>query len=313
MKRTKSKFPLIFTGICIVLIILILTFFILQTTQTPHQTDTDQIDNNKIIVQNNIPTHKKLDQSDGTITIENDKQITEKEVFPKEQLPLQKKPTTTVNKETIIKTDLTADMAMNNLDDFFLYLDQQEYIQLLNLPQNSRNTFSTLVQKLIDNPPVVSGEADDLFTLLKNTAHFFRVLGENNIILLKEIFVHEADKIEILAQDLFIVLNFTEELSLHYNITTTETALYEYSSFLMNTMGGRLYLFRRDMEIRMLVSYYSILFVEQAEQKGLNNHGLDVKPFVTTLIKEIENHGQKLLMRDTYLERLYEIDQRTNR
>ncbi len=38
-----------------------------------------------------------------------------------------------------------------------------------------------LLQKLLDNPPVVIGETDDLFTLFQNTAHFFRILGKENI------------------------------------------------------------------------------------------------------------------------------------
>lgn len=202
--------------------------------------------------------------------------------------------------------------AINNLNNFFTYLDQQEYVIALNLPNNTKVTFSNLVQKLVDDPPVISGESDDLFTLLKNTAHFFRIMGGDNISLLKEIFIREGKKIENLAADLYVVLNHQEKLKEFYNIELQENTLYEYSSFLMNTMGGRLYMFRRDLELRMIVSYYSLLFVEQAELDGLNRHGIDILPFVTALVNEIENHGQRLLNRDIYLNNLYSIEERLN-
>lgn len=311
MKRNKNKLPFILAGIGFILALLVLIYFINKPFSEKTQSTPKPTTQEKIVIQNqdNSQIDKNTNQSDIF-----------KKTYPVSEIAENTPIENVINEKDVYETkELTADqdsrldIAIRNLDIFFIYLDEQNYYQNLNLPMNSRDTFSSLVQKLIDNPPVTSGEADDLFTLLKNTAHFFRVLGESNIVLLKHIFTHEADKIESLSEDLFIVLNYPDMLFKHYNIKITDTALYEYSSFLMNTMGGRLYMFRRDMEIRMVVSYYSILFVEKAEEKGLNNHGLDVIPFVTSLIKEVENHGQKLLMRDTYLERLYEIDQRTNR
>ncbi len=207
--------------------------------------------------------------------------------------------------------DLT-EQSVKNLNDFFHYLDQQDYIQSLDLADDTKTTFSTLLIKLVNDPPVIIGESEDLFTLLKNTAHFFRVLGDSNLTLLKQIIINENDKLEILARDLFIILNDSKAMQRNFNITLQENTLYEYSCFLMNTMGGRLYMFRRDMELRMIISYYSILFVKKAEEEGLNQHGIDILPFVASLIKEIENHGQNLVMRDKYLEDLYQLEQHVN-
>lgn len=75
-------------------------------------------------------------------------------------------------------------------------------------------------------------------------------------------------------------------------------------------MGGRLYLFRRDSASRLTVSYYSILLIENANREGRNLHGIDIKPPLKLLIPEIENSGAQLLMRDTYLEKLYELENR---
>lgn len=205
--------------------------------------------------------------------------------------------------------DIAVVTAVDELNAFFIYLDKQKYIQALELPENTKNTFSTLVQKLIVNPPVITGEADDLYTLLKNTAHFFRVIGGKNIQFLKAIVTNEPDKLENLATHFFVVLNTPEALQENFNITLSETALYDYSCFLLNTMGGRLYMFRRDIELRMLVNYYSLLFADLAEKKGLNSHGINLKPFITGLIDEMEKHGQDLSMRDQYLEKLYTLEQ----
>ncbi len=76
------------------------------------------------------------------------------------------------NPETVVNT-------------FFDHLDDAEYIKEFSLHSSSREHFSRLTQKLLDNPPVVVSETDDLFTLLKNTAHFFRVLGRHSTFLVK--------------------------------------------------------------------------------------------------------------------------------
>lgn len=202
--------------------------------------------------------------------------------------------------------------AVKNLDQFFSQLDTKSYYQNTFTEPSSKKHLATLLQKIINNPPVISGEADDLFTLLQNTAHFFRILGAQNISLTKNIISDNKKDIEKLASDLYLVLNDQEALARDYNITPSPEALYSYGCFFLNTMGGRLYMFRRDLELRMLLSYYSLLFVYYAEITGTNHHGLDVRPFLKTLIYEMENYGQKLKQRDIYLARLYNLENSLN-
>lgn len=202
--------------------------------------------------------------------------------------------------------------ATSGLDSFFVHLNSTSHYQENFPDSNSKDHFSALLQKLIDNPPVVSGEADDLFTLLQNTAHFFRVLGGKNISLTKTIISENKANIEQVAADFYLVLNNQDLLLRHYNVTTTPQSFYSYGCFFLNTMGGRLYMFRRDLEMRMLLSYYSLLFVYYAEIDGENYNGIDVRPFLKTLIYEMENYGQNLKRRDIYLARLYNLENSLN-
>ncbi len=191
------------------------------------------------------------------------------------------------------------------ITDFYNHLDQQKYIQAFNLPEPSNIYFSNLIQKLLDNPPVVTGETDDLFTVLQNTAHFFRVIGKDNIILLKTILDKEKKQFEAVLQDFYTLIHIPNCLQKHFGLTVTNDALYDYAVFFLNSMGGRLYLFRRDSKSRMIVSYYSILLIDLANQREENKHGINLPPHINQLIEEFESTKSEIILLDEYLEKLY--------
>lgn len=196
--------------------------------------------------------------------------------------------------------------------DFFLHLDSQTYIQEFLKGQKSEVYFIKLIQKLVDNPPVVTKETDDLFTILKNTAHFYRILGKDNILILKAILSNERNQVENVLAHFYNVSLFDQCSEEQLQLRLPKSALYDYGGFFLHTMGGRLYLFRRDSASRLAVSYYSILLIELANREGRNSHGININPAVELLIPEIENSGELLMMRDTYLLRLYELEARIN-
>lgn len=213
----------------------------------------------------------------------------------------------------ITKTaEKTHQYLIDRLNRFYEHLDQQPYMQAFNLEEPSRVHFSKLIQKAVDNPPVVTRETDDLFTLLKNTAHFFRVLGKNNIIILKGILDREKDSFEDILQTLYTLTLHPEYLQEEYGISLPFNALYDYAGFFLNTMGGRLYLFRRDSASRMVVSYYAILVVDRAGSESNENHGIDLRPAIDFLINEIETGGTRLQLRDQYLDTLYDLKEKYN-
>ena len=84
---------------------------------------------------------------------------------------------------------------LKTITDFYRHLDQQEYLEPYQLGQPAELYISTLIQKVADNPPIVTGETDDLFNILKNTAHFFRIFGKKNIFVLKAILDREKDSL----------------------------------------------------------------------------------------------------------------------
>ncbi|THB75405.1 MAG: hypothetical protein D6B25_12080 [Desulfobulbaceae bacterium] len=194
-----------------------------------------------------------------------------------------------------------------NIKKFFNHLDEQQYIQNFSLDEPSSIYFPKLIQRLIDNPPVVSGETDDLYTVLQNTAHFFRIIGKRNIFVLKGILDREKDSFEEVLVDFYLIAVDGNCLTKELGITMPDNALYLYSGFFLNTMGGRLYLFRRDSMSRMIVSYYAIMIIDQSNRTGKNKFGIDISAPIDSLIAEIESSNVKLKLRDEYLDKLYDL------
>jgi len=201
---------------------------------------------------------------------------------------------------------------ITTINDFYAHLDRQPYLKDFKLKESSKIHFSRLLQKLINTPPVVADETDDLFTLLKNTAHFFRILGKDNIVMLKGILDREKSSFENILKTFYTLTGYPETLAREYSLTLPRDALYDYAGFFLNTIGGRLYLFRRDSISRMTVSFYSILLIDKANNEGANRFGIDLRPFIDSLLNEIENTGNSLLLKEEYLDALYDLKEKYN-
>ncbi len=65
-------------------------------------------------------------------------------------------------------------------------------------------------------------------------------------------------------------------------------------------------MFRRGLKVRLLVSYYSVQIVYQADKAGRNNYGIDVLPYIKMLMEEMGNYPD-LTYKETYLETLTKI------
>lgn len=200
--------------------------------------------------------------------------------------------------------------AVTDIHSFYTHLDQQPYIKTFQFSAPTGIYFSQLIQKILDTPPIVSGETNDLFSILQNTAHFFRVVGRENIIAMKTIITHEKGSCEDVLNDYYTLTHQPEYLQSAFSIQLQEDALYDYAGFFLTTMGGRLYLFRQDSMLRMVVSYYSVLIVDKANRSGKNRHGIDIRPVVENLIYEIENSGNQLQLKEHYLDTLYDLKER---
>ncbi|MBU0676154.1 MAG: hypothetical protein KJ950_16065 [Proteobacteria bacterium] len=191
------------------------------------------------------------------------------------------------------------------LDDkiqlFFTNLDQQEYIIDLHIEKGTYLYVKDIIGNLLANPPIVVRETDSLFTILTNTAHFYRVLGKEKILFLKDIITHESDSMEItLALFDQWSRSGADCQKSKTDILLPLQNLYEYAGFFLNTLGGQAYLFRRDSKLRLLIKYYSVMILDRANSAIMNRHGIDINAPLSSLIRELEN-SETLLYKDQYL------------
>lgn len=166
-------------------------------------------------------------------------------------------------------------------------LDGKDYIKAYNLKEGTYAKFTSVLDKLAYNPPVVSGETKDLYTLLSNAAHFYRIVGKKDILLAKDILDHEHDRIEMLMSVTYDYLNKgIQEGKLKINTGQ----LYEYAGFFLNTLAGKAYLYRRDSTTRTLTQYYSVLILNQANKEKMNPYGIDIVPHLKLLKQDLQAH-----------------------
>ncbi len=191
--------------------------------------------------------------------------------------------------------------------NFYIHLDKQPYLKSFKIGTTSSIHFTRLIQDLLDHPPIVSRETDDLFNILQNTAHFFRIIGKDNILLLKGILNREKNYFENVLNHFYTITTLSNCPQKSFNLSITKDSLYEYAGFFLNTMGGRLYLFRRDSVSRMTVNFYAILLIDQANREENNKDGILLQPAIDTLITEIEASYGQLKFKDIYLDTLYDL------
>ena len=91
------------------------------------------------------------------------------------------------------------------------------------------------------------------------------------------------------------------------NIRPSTTVLYQYAGFFINTTGGRAYLFRRPSGLRLLVSYYCVLIVHEANKKGRNRCGIDIFPLIKPLKNEIRYYPD-FQFQEEYIAQLGQIE-----
>lgn len=236
----------------------------------------------------------------------------EDKAFGEETLPEQLEPSTEQSQILSHQTEKEnqCEPYLTNIENFFNTLDTKAYIKDFKLDEKSSLYFTKLIQRLVNNPPVVTGETDDLYTVLQNTAHFFRIIGKNNIFILKGILDRETATFEKTLSDFHYLTQYPDCLSKHFNLKIDDEALYLYSGFFLNTMGGRLYLFRRDSKSRMVVNFYAILIMDQATREGRNRYGIALNTSIDSLIDEIESSKIELKMREFYLDSLYDMKEK---
>jgi hypothetical protein len=188
---------------------------------------------------------------------------------------------------------------------FFTYLDEQDYVQAYELPGGTYQQFQQAVKKLSENPPNTTSETASLYNLYRNMAHFFRVLGKKRVNLIKDILQNENQIIESAMQTFYLWATYDTEDRVKSGQPSLKT-MYEYSGFFLNTLAGRSYLLRRDSKIRILTIYYSVLILDQANDEQLNSAGLDIRPYIKSLVNDLETQTG-LIYHKQYLSELEKL------
>ena len=156
-------------------------------------------------------------------------------------------------------------------------------------------------------PPIPAGESADSTVLNSNIYHLFRVLDRKDIRLIREVIANESETLEMNVELFYRWLTLGERCPDPEGIRPSQEALYHYAGFFLNTIGGRSYLFRRPLRLRLLGTYYSLLIVHEADKEGRNLYGIDPFPHIAPLAKEIALYPS-FRFQGTYLEKLEELE-----
>ncbi|MDA8139604.1 MAG: hypothetical protein M0036_13220 [Desulfobacteraceae bacterium] len=208
------------------------------------------------------------------------------------------KPMTALQAESVDCQKITAQAVA-----FFRYLDSKGYLAGAGINSRAEELFEEMYQKLAANPPADVGEMENLTNLMHNVTHLYRVLGKDRVSLIKEILKSESAVVEPAMAVLYSWLIVCDTGNQTVKTSSRLGTLYQYSAFFLNTLGGRSYLLRRDSKLRMLINYYALLALDQANDAKLNSYGLDIRPHLDYLFYDISNQ-KGLLYRQRYLSRL---------
>ena len=174
-------------------------------------------------------------------------------------------------------------MVFLNLDKMQLYQASQ-YLQL-NIDLNQQ--FQLVLKKMAANLPSVTEETASLYNLYRNMAHFFRILGKKRVNLIRDVLQNEGEILESALQT-FYQWAIYEPRGPSITGQPTLKSMYAYAGFFLNTLAGRSYLLRRDSKIRILTTYYSVLILDKANDEQLNPAGIDIRPHIELLRKDLQ-------------------------
>ena len=189
---------------------------------------------------------------------------------------------------------------------FFTYLDKRQYIQSLNLAGGSYLQYQIAIEKLSAKPPIIVGEMDSLYNMVRNVAHFYRVMGKKRVLLVKQILQNESEVIEEVMKTFYKWFTMADGGKATLKGRPSTTALYEYAGYILNTLGGRSYLLRRSPKVRALTTYYSVLIIDRANDEELNSRGIDIRPYIRSSLLEIKNQIGFIHQKE-YITRLSEL------
>jgi hypothetical protein len=193
-----------------------------------------------------------------------------------------------------------------SLRAFCKYLDAGETFRSQKTYRDSWALFTNILATLEKKPPTISAEAYRPSIIIENSYYFFRQLRREKMNIAREVLQYEADLAEPLMGVLYYWLMSGQSCDKQQSSTANLDIMYRYAGFFLNTLGGHSYLYRRDSRISLLTNYYSILVVHEANSRGFNEVGLDLRFFLPLIFGEIQNRND-LLYAEDYLQTLTDL------
>jgi len=210
-------------------------------------------------------------------------------------------------KETVPGQGGYCNLIDQQVSDFFHYLDGKAYFQRFKLEKDAYSYFAQIITKLSNHPPQPAGEGIQPTTLLANIYFFSRALEGKDLRVIKAVIENERDTMEFNLETFYRWIMLGKDCPNSKNVRPTFDVTYRYAGFFLNTTGGRSYLFRRPLRLRILISYYCVLIVYQADRLGKNSYGLDVVPYLQPLKDEMAHHPE-LEFQEQYIRALTRIE-----
>jgi hypothetical protein len=190
----------------------------------------------------------------------------------------------------------------------FAYLDKKGYLKGRKIKSDTTGYIADCLKRLTETQPVVIDEMGTIFRLVQNVTHFYRVLGKERIAIALDMMASEREIVEPAMAVLYAWLTTCNKTPDAHNRPEIKV-LYTYAGYFLDTLGGRSYLLRRDSKVRMLVNYYSLLLLDQANRQELNRFGIDIRPYIDYLFYDLTNQ-KGIMYRERYLSVLAELQNR---
>jgi hypothetical protein len=195
-----------------------------------------------------------------------------------------------------------------DVHDFFKYLNTRDYVRHIEEGTDSFEHFKKVLRRLSAKLPIPAGEGVDSALLNENIFYLFRVLEKKDLRLIREIVANESDSLEMNLDIFFRWVSLGDRCPDPEGVRPSKEVLYHYAGFFLNTIGGRAYLFRRPLGLRLLGTYYSLLIVHEADKEGRNLYGIDPFPYLGPLVKEIQIYPD-FRFREAYLAKLHSLEE----
>ena len=230
----------------------------------------------------------------------------EEETIPEKEIVIQKIQIKEITPTVATKEDNDCEEIETQIIEFFNYLNKKNYVKYLDKDRNTFARFKRIINKLALEPPMPVGERSSPNSMNKNIFYLFRILSFDDIQLLKQIMRNEADTLEINMDLFYNWLTLGEQCPENRRNRPPKEVLLRYAGFFMNTIGGRSYFYRRPPETRILLTYYCLRIINEADKTGENSYGLDIAPLIAPLLKEISTL-EEFRFQDDYIQNLLEL------